>query len=66
MLALLLAAPVLAAEASPREPYSCQLQADAARQCAFGQCDDRRQQRLDRECLRDGGRPFSVPRGDRR
>jgi hypothetical protein len=41
----------------PREPYSCRLFADAQRQCAFGNCDERRQQRLRRECVRDGGRP---------
>jgi hypothetical protein len=49
---------VLAADsAAPREPYSCRLFADAQRQCAFGNCDDRRQQRLRRECVCDGGRP---------
>jgi hypothetical protein len=41
----------------PREPYSCRLFADAQRQCAFANCDDRRQQRLRRECVRNGGRP---------
>jgi hypothetical protein len=52
--ALAAAFPVFAA---PREPYACRLHADARRQCAFGNCDHRRLHRLERECLRDGGRP---------
>jgi hypothetical protein len=34
----------------PREPDFCQLFADAQRECAFRCRDDRRQQRLGREC----------------
>lgn len=45
------------AASAPRDPYSCRLFWDAQRQCAFGSCDDRRLQRLRRECIRDGGRP---------
>jgi hypothetical protein len=51
------AAPVGMVLAADSEPYSCRLFADAQRQCAFGNCDDRQLQRLRRECIRDGGRP---------
>lgn len=44
-------------QAPPQRPYSCRLYDDARRQCAFGNCDQRRIDRLERECLRDGGRP---------
>jgi hypothetical protein len=43
--------------AEPQRPYSCRQFDDARRQCAFGQCDQRLLQRLEKECLRDGGRP---------
>jgi hypothetical protein len=49
--------PAAYGQTPPRELYSCRLFADAQRQCAFGNCDERRQQRLRRECVRDGGRP---------
>jgi hypothetical protein len=57
-LALLAAAgPALAAPPAPERPYSCRLLDDAARNCAFGACDQRERDRLTKECLRDGGRP---------
>ena len=40
-----------------QRPYSCRLYDDEHRKCAFGSCDRRTLDRLERECLRDGGRP---------
>ena len=54
--ALLGAASAIAAPPEQR-PYSCRLLDDAQRKRAFGNCDQRVLQRLERECLRDGGRP---------
>jgi hypothetical protein len=55
---------VLAFSARAAEPpYSCKLQQDAARACAFGSCDQRELDRLTRECLRDHGQPVATPRG---
>jgi hypothetical protein len=51
------AADIVLAGSPPQRPYSCRLLDDADRQCAFGQCDTRLLERLQRECLRDGGRP---------
>jgi hypothetical protein len=48
---------VLPAAVADERPYSCRLFDDAQRQCAFGSCDRRVIERLERECLRDGGRP---------
>lgn len=60
--AWILAVPAFAAEQSPsgrgwEPPYSCRLLYDEQRKCAFGSCDKRVLERLNRECLRDGGRP---------
>jgi len=64
----LLLALVLSASASlgawaqppqPRQPYSCRLLYDEQRRCAFDpHCDRRVIERLTKECLRDGGRPW--------
>lgn len=43
---------------SQEPPYSCRLYYDQERRCAFDpKCDRRVNERLRRECLRDGGRP---------
>jgi hypothetical protein len=48
-----------AAYTAYQEPYSCRLQHDEARKCAFAgsSCDRRVVERLTKECLRDGGNP---------
>jgi len=56
ILVLALAAPAGAAKA-PQRPYSCRLYDDEQKKCAFGSSDKRVLERLERECLRDGGRP---------
>jgi hypothetical protein len=62
VLALAIAtSPWPAATGPPREPYSCRLQRDEARKCAFGACDQRVIERLDRERLRDGGASIATP-----
>jgi len=40
-----------------KPPYSCRLLYDEQKKCGFGSCDKRVIERLNKECLRDGGRP---------
>ena len=58
LLAILIAAsPALVAGERPQRPYSCRLYDAARRQCASGNCDERRLIRLELDCVRGGGRP---------
>jgi hypothetical protein len=56
-IALIGAAPAIAAPPEQGRPYSCRLLDDEQRKCSFGSCDKRTLERLKNECLRDGGRP---------
>lgn len=57
MLAFLAGVAVVGEAGPPQRPYSCRLLDDKQKKCAFGSCDKRVVERLERECLRDGGRP---------
>ena len=57
-----LAAGSALAQANP--PHSCRQYWSAAMACAHGPCNHTRQERLKRQCLRDGGRPRPTRRPD--
>jgi hypothetical protein len=54
---IVIARPAAAVDPPRAPPYSCRLLYDEQKKCAFGSCDKRVLQRLEKECLRDGGRP---------
>jgi hypothetical protein len=54
---ILLLAVIGGSIAPTKDPYSCRQYYEAQHNCAFGNCDARVQERLKRECLRDGGQP---------
>ena len=43
--------------ASTKDSYSCRQYHAAQQHCAAANCEADAQERLNRECLRDGGRP---------
>jgi hypothetical protein len=54
---IVIARPAAAVDPPRAPPYSCRLLDDEPKKCAFGSCDKRVVERLEKECLRDGGRP---------